>query len=164
MIASYLFRYTLTYLSCKRTWIKNVSKLHNMQWIFRERPTFPKVIKVSAPDVVKVASVWRYPEPWYSKTDLSYVCRCVMLSNTFPIHVSRALIHPVERRFTLRLSWSIEAARFNYIMIASLQNLVGISTTMLPMNLYILERFNKPKPLSLDFESSRGLVARCPSA
>ena len=59
-----------------------------------------------------------------------------------------------------QISWSLEAARLDVIIIAPLWNLTGTSAALLPRGCQISERLKKSKPESRDFKTSRDLEVR----
>ena len=63
-----------------------------------------------------------------------------------------------------RISWSLEAARSNVIMITSLWNLTVISAALLPRCLLNFRAIGKVKTQSHGLETSRDLTIRRPSA
>ena len=63
-----------------------------------------------------------------------------------------------------KISWSLEAARLNVMMLLSLWNLTGISVALLARCLPNLRTIGKFKLESRGFESSRNFAVRRPSA
>ena len=63
-----------------------------------------------------------------------------------------------------QISWSLEAVRLDIMIIATLWNLTGTLAALFSGACLILERFEKYKCESRDFETSRELSVRRPPA
>ena len=108
-------------------------------------------------------SLWRHCNalreyrPWNVPAKLQSVWSCCS-------HLRRLCLYSLSSKTSKQMSWNLEAARLDVIMIVSLWNLTHISRGLLTSAAQISERLEKSNPGSRGFETSRDLAVRRPCA
>ena len=95
---------------------------------------------------------------------LSWVCQMPFSSQCiekqWPLKMNHPWAHSLNGRTSYgKISWSLEAARFDVTMFALIWNFAGISAAA-----HTSELLEKSKSESHGFETTRDLAVRCPSA